>query len=258
MIHCQNAAMRQPPSSISMKPIADTTGASEMIASEPNRDSIVLFLTGQFEPDTHPSFVPVQTIHADRSGLYLQREVYEAFIEMSDLALRDGHQLVIRSATRNFEAQKLIWERKWRGEVKLSSGIAANQITDPTNRALAILKFSSMPGTSRHHWGTDLDLNAFNNRYFESGPGLEIYRWLQKHAPSFGFCQPYTAKGPGRPNGFEEEKWHWTYMPIAQVLQNQAAQFLVDSNIVGFAGAEQASAIHIVEKYILGIDPTCN
>ncbi len=64
-----------------------------------------------------------------------------------------------------------------------------------------------MPG-ARHHWGTDFDLNALNNAYFNTKDGKRIYDWLTQHAAEFGFCQPYTAKGgpDGRPIGYEEEK----------------------------------------------------
>ncbi|MFM9004881.1 MAG: D-alanyl-D-alanine carboxypeptidase family protein [Flavobacteriales bacterium] len=43
------------------------------------------------------------------------------------------------------------------------------------------MKFSSMPGTSRHHWGTDIDLNSVEPSYFLSGKGLLIYQWLSAH-----------------------------------------------------------------------------
>ncbi|NJK84501.1 MAG: M15 family metallopeptidase [Saprospiraceae bacterium] len=48
---------------------------------------------------------------------------------------------------------------------------AAATTPNPQERALKILKYSSMPGTSRHHWGTDIDLNSFSNSYFEQGEG---------------------------------------------------------------------------------------
>ena len=82
------------------------------------------------------------------------------------------------------------------------------EVPEPVERARMILTYSSMPGTSRHHWGTDMDLNKDNNGYFATGEGLKVYEWLQAHAHEYGFCQPYTPKGPNRPEGYNEEKWH--------------------------------------------------
>jgi LAS superfamily LD-carboxypeptidase LdcB len=114
-----------------------------------------------------------------------------------------------------------------------------------------------MPGTSRHHWGTDMDINALTNDYFENGNGLKEYDWLVKNAAQFGFCQPYNEKGKSRPNGYNEEKWHWSYLPIAKKLTDQYKLQLKDELISGFDGAESASKIGIVEKYVLGINTEC-
>lgn len=216
------------------------------------------YLMGKFEPAEHPDFVQIPGRYADREGLLLRKDTYEAFLRMYEAARKAGHQLVIRSATRNFNYQKGIWERKWTGQRQLSSGAnAATAFPDPEARALEILKYSSMPGTSRHHWGTDIDLNAFNNSYFEIGKGKQIYEWMNTHAAGFGFCQPYTLKGTDRPHGYNEEKWHWSYLPVAQPLTALAKATLHDEMISGFEGAETASDIRVVEKYVLGINQSC-
>ena len=220
-------------------------------------EKLVQYLQGKFDPSQSPLFDRIDTMHTDRVDLYLHRDAYTAFKQMHDAAKAVGITLVIRSATRNFIAQKNIWERKWSGATILSSGHSAADIADYKQRALEILKYSSMPGSSRHHWGTDIDLNAFNNMFFEEGEGKEIYAWLSTYAGDYGFCQPYSPKGADRPMGYEEEKWHWSYLPIAKKLTEKAGQFLEDSEIKGFAGAEQAQQIGIVEKYILGINSKC-
>jgi LAS superfamily LD-carboxypeptidase LdcB len=171
--------------------------------------------------------------------------------------LADSVTLVIRSATRNFDYQKTIWEKKWLGETPLEGNEVASNISAPTERAKAILRYSSMPGTSRHHWGTDIDLNAFNNSYFAHGEGQRIYVWLREHAPSFGFCQPYTAKGEHRPEGYEEEKWHWSFLPLSKSLLEEARQSLTNQMITGFLGSEVAPTINVVQNYVLGIDSSC-
>ena len=216
------------------------------------------YIQGIFDPAEHPDFMLIDTIHADRAGLYLRKDTYEAFVRMYNAALEEDIRLVIRSATRNFDYQRGIWERKWTGTTKIEAGVDASvAYPDSADRALAILRYSSMPGTSRHHWGTDIDFNAFENSWFESGEGLVLYEWLTANAAEYGFCQPYTPKGSERPNGYEEEKWHWSYLPIALTLTELAQDSLDDSMIGGFKGSSAATDIDVVQKYVLGINQEC-
>jgi len=230
-----------------------------LIAMQNLADEFTLdYLMGKFDPAGHPDFTLVDPQYASREGMYLRKDTYEAFKKMHAAALEDSVQLVIRSATRNFESQKGIWEAKWTGQRKIEGGQDATKaFPDPKERALKILKFSSMPSTSRHHWGTDIDLNNLTNAYFEKGEGLKVYTWLQANAADFDFCQPYTAKDAGRPFGYNEEKWHWSYLPVAQPLTYKAARELNDEMISGFMGSEVAGEIDVVEKYVLGINPEC-
>ena len=212
---------------------------------------------GKFEPKSHKDFVLIDPIYADTPGRYMHNKAYESFIEMWNHAKKDGIQLTIRSATRNFNYQKGIWERKWNGATKVSGKRLNETVHNHTERALQILEYSSMPGTSRHHWGTDIDLNAFENSYFESGEGLKIYIWLTNNAGSYGFCQPYTAKGDARPNGYNEEKWHWSFKPVAIQYFEKAKKDMKDAMIQGFNGSETAVEIGVVNKYILGVSQQC-
>ncbi len=216
------------------------------------------YCMGRFEPKSHSDFKLIPIKYADREGMYLRKDVFEAFEKMFEASKKDGIKLQIRSATRNFNYQKGIWERKWTGATVLSDGTnVAKDLNSPKEKALKILEYSSMPGTSRHHWGTDIDLNSFSNSYFEKGEGKLLYDWMLKHAHSYGFCQPYTAKGPSRPNGYNEEKWHWSYMPIAKLLTTHAKTDLEDRMIEGFKGAKTAVEIGVIEKYVLGINEAC-
>jgi zinc D-Ala-D-Ala carboxypeptidase len=189
--------------------------------------------------------------------MYMLREAYEAFLKMHRAAEADGVKLVILSAMRTFGHQKRIWENKWHGRQVLDGGIYATSIADPVERAREILRFSAMPGTSRHHWGTDIDLNALQNSYFESGDGKRVYDWLLENAAGFGFCQPYTAIGPDRPQGYEEEKWHWSYRPIAATYLRAFEAKVSYESIAGFDGWETAGQIGVIEHYVLKVSPDC-
>jgi len=211
------------------------------------------YLLGKFNPQTDGRFQKLKDEHSSGSarGGYLRREAYDAFMKMAVAAKKEGVKLLIISATRNFESQKTIWENKWTGRI-IVEGKDLTTVKDPVERAQIILRYSSMPGSSRHHWGTDMDLNSFVNSYFASGMGLKTYQWLQQHASDYGFCQPYTSKAGGR-TGYEEEKWHWSYMPLAKSFLAEYTQVVQYNDFTGFAGSETAGSIGIIEKYVRGV-----
>lgn len=246
---------------ISTRPIDSSVLLSSALLppkDEPKLEFSLEYLVGKFEPAEHPDFILVDKKYADAEGYYLRKETYESFKKMWEAAKADSITLTIVSATRNFYRQKAIWEAKWTGARKIENGTnAAQKYPDPKTRALKILEYSSMPGTSRHHWGTDVDLNDLDNFTFEQGQGKKVYDWLQKHAHEYGFCQPYTEKGQNRPHGYNEEKWHWSYTPVSKQLTEMAARRLQDQMIGGFQGAETALSIGIVKKYVLGINQSC-
>ena len=202
-------------------------------------------LLGKLNPAKDTGFVKIETAHTKKPDIYLRKVTYEAFKKMFDAANKSGIKLVILSATRNFEAQKLIWEKKW-NDPKYSQ-------YSEKERAKQIMKFSSMPGTSRHHWGTDADFNNLSPAYFESGEGKKIYDWLNKNAADYGFYQTYTNKSQGR-TGYEEEKWHWTYLPLSGPMLRAYNDQIKYTDIAGFKGSSNAVAIQAIELYVNGID----
>jgi LAS superfamily LD-carboxypeptidase LdcB len=215
-----------------------------------NDPDLVQYLTGRFDPAKDERFVPVGKPYSNKENMLLRREAFEAFKKMWKAAKKDGVSLNIISSTRNFDRQKSIWEGKWER--------FSEETPEPRKRALKILEYSSMPGSSRHHWGTDIDLNDLENPAFEKGGQYEkTYNWLQKHAQEYGFCQPYTPKGADRPNGYNEEKWHWSYMPLARPFPAQYKNLVANEMIGGFKGSETAPDIDIVGNYVLGINNDC-
>lgn len=240
---CKNPTAPVPP--VSGLPASDTLRPSDTL----------LYIMGKFDPATHPLFDRVDIQYANRPDMFLRKETLDAFIRMYEAAMKSGIRLKIISATRNFYAQKSIWEDKWTGKRLVEDGQnLANTTPDPVQRALKILEYSSMPGSSRHHWGTDMDLNNLDNDYFDRGEGKKIYDWLKAHAGEYGFCQPYSA---GRLHGYKEERWHWSYLPVALPLTDYSNRSLKNEMLSGFLGAETAVRIDIVNHYILGINQEC-
>jgi LAS superfamily LD-carboxypeptidase LdcB len=214
------------------------------------------YVLGKFEPTSHPDFAKVPISLADKEGMFLRKDALDSFRSMAQSAAADGIQLRIISATRNFNHQKRIWESKWNGDRLVNGKNLKQTMPDPAFRAKEILRYSSMPGTSRHHWGTDIDINSLSSSYFKSGKGRKEYEWLVKNAGKFGFCQVYSTKNTDRPNGYEEEEWHWSYLPSAKRFQAYHLMHVTDDELVGFAGA-RSLGIKEISGYVSGISPTC-
>ncbi|MBI3073923.1 MAG: M15 family metallopeptidase [Deltaproteobacteria bacterium] len=195
------------------------------------------------------------------NGKCLRGEVAKRYREMADAAWKEAKiRLWVPSATRTFADQKTIWERKWRKEPGA---------TDDRARALRILQWSSMPGTSRHHWGTDVDLGHPNcggdclvDAAWTSAKGRPVYEWLEKNASRFGFCQPYrgapgTRNGGKFAHGYGEERWHWSYRPLAARFLARYVEILSTLRPVkgAFLGAEAGA--EFFESFVRNIDANC-
>ena len=136
-----------------------------------------------------------------RKNEQIHKDVYDPLMAMIAAAQKDGVSLSVVSAYRSYKRQKQIWENKWGGASD-----------DDSKKALSILKWSSFPGMSRHHWGTEVDFNSVALNYWQSAQGIATHQWLVNNAPSFGFCQVYV---PNREKGYSEEPWHWSHIPTA-------------------------------------------
>ena len=202
-------------------------------------------LQGNLNPAAHPDFEPIPSQLTQKPKIYLRKEALGALKLLAAAANEDGFQLEVISATRTWKHQKDIWNRKWSSAKYMGF--------EPLERATKILEYSSMPGSSRHHWGTDIDLNALENAYFESGKGLALYEWLTTHASEYGFVQVYGDQTNGR-TGYQEEKWHWSYWPMASKFLACYITQPNDSLFTGFDGAEWSDSLRITERYVMGID----
>ncbi len=227
----------------------------EKTAKETNEEKI--YLLGKFDPVEREDFVLVPLKYTNyRNKIYLRKETYYAFFDMQMAALEDKVDLKISSATRNFDYQKNLWEGKWQGATIVDGQNLTESIPDGLKRFKKILEYSAAPGTSRHHWGTDIDINSAEPRYFNSEKGAKEYDWLVQNASIFGFCQTYNQIG-NRLSGYNEEKWHWSYLPIARELTQDYKNLITKDNIKGFNGEEYAEQIDLINDYVLSINPEC-
>lgn len=162
--------------------------------------------------------------------LGIHNEMVTAWQNMVQHAEKSGIDLAIASGYRSFERQLTIWNRKFNGELAVkdrSNNIIDLQYFNETDKVIAILTYSALPGTSRHHWGTDIDVYATNMlpqgktlqlepwEYQGQGYFFKLSEWLSKNAHSFGFFLPYSHDQ----GGVAEEPWHLSYQPVAQQYQ---------------------------------------
>lgn len=188
------------------------------------------------------------------------------FLAMRDAALRDGFDLVPVSSFRDFARQRLIWNAKYRGErpardrrgrpVKMSA-------LDPGARVETILLWSALPGASRHHWGSDIDVAdgkviaaGYQARleveeYRRGGPFAALSAWLSAHMRRFGFYRPYTRRGAG----VQPEPWHISFAPVAQPALQRMTVELLAAAIAGNGVEGEAEILarlpSIRERYVL-------
>ncbi|MDD2332231.1 MAG: M15 family metallopeptidase [Candidatus Cloacimonetes bacterium] len=208
------------------------------------------FLLGHYDPATYPNFSKAYRF-CKEGNIYLLDEVYDAFIEMAEAAQKDNIHLNIISACRNFNHQKALWEAKIS---QLSAGLF--QFLDPLRQKQIVelaLQFTAMPGTSRHHWGTDLDLNSSDPNFYDSDAGIKIYNWLLANAADFGFRQVYSAHQDR--SGHDVEPWHWSYYRLSIPMYFNYIDKIKNSDIKGFSGDAYLSELHIIPMYVSGINP---
>ncbi len=149
-------------------------------------------------------------------GVKLRKEAHESYLEMKKAAFTAGHDIKMVSSFRDFYHQQRIWERKY---INYTEDLGL----EPMAAIEKIIEYSTIPGTSRHHWGTDIDIvdgyqkvtgGVLDPNKFEPGGPYEAFKhWLDENSEKYGFVLVYT-KNPRR-RGFKYEPWHFSYAPIS-------------------------------------------
>lgn len=199
----------------------------------------------------------------------LHREVVAPWQTLVAAANKQGFDLALASAYRSFERQQQIWDAKLSGRraVLDDQGCQLDIATLPAlERVQSVMRWSALPGTSRHHWGTDMDiydraavaadykLQMVPEEYTDDGPFAPMITWLHTHleqdnSPSFFF--PYREDC----GGIAPEPWHLSYRPVAERFQrlwslSGLSQLLAQSDL-----CEREAVIEnldsLYERYIL-------
>jgi len=168
-----------------------------------------------------------------RKQVGLLPECWLAFDQLREQAASAGFNLCIASGFRSFDRQLAIWNAKALGQrpVHDDTGqpVAMGELND-IDKIHAILRYSALPGASRHHWGSDLDvydaaampagyqLQLSPAEVADSGMFGPFHRWLDEwlqgtdHAV---FFRPYASDL----GGIAPERWHLSFRPCARHCQ---------------------------------------
>lgn len=166
-----------------------------------------------------------------KSTVGIHHQMLTAFKALCLSAKEANLELKIASGFRSFDRQLHIWNNKFIGKtaIKKANGenVDINRMSD-WQVIEAILLYSALPGASRHHWGSDIDVYAPNLlapgeslqlepwEYQQSGPMAKLSTWLTQHAADFGFYLPYDCYR----GGVAAEPWHLSYAPLANQYQS--------------------------------------
>lgn len=160
---------------------------------------------------------------------YLHPEAARALVALQEKAREAGFELALASSFRSYERQLAIFNGKACGERPVHDDCGATvamEALTPAGQLAAILRFSALPGTSRHHWGTDIDVYdaaavAADYRVqltpaevAAGGVFDDFHCWLDERiarGESEGFFRPYAVDR----GGVAPERWHLSYAPVS-------------------------------------------
>lgn len=190
----------------------------------------------------------------------MNKEARIAFEKMKTAALKDGINIEVVSAYRSFQKQKNIFENKYKRFI--------NEGLSPIQSVEKIIEYSTIPGTSRHHWGTDIDIIDANypkpksvleeENFYGNGPYCHLKNWMDRHSESYGFYEVYT-KNPNR-KGVKYEPWHFSYAPVSKPMLKEyqkldIKRILKEEKILGHECFTEEFIFKYKTENILDINP---
>lgn len=202
---------------------------------------------------------------------FIHQQMLHDFLKLQQSARLEGFDLQIASAFRDYNRQLKIWNAKARGERPLLDDLERPleyaQLS-PTEIVFAILRWSALPGCSRHHWGSDIDIfdgktqaadsvKLIPSECIGSGPSAKLHQWLDRQIytnNSFGFFRPYREDH----GGISPERWHLSYYPISRRIIDVYTFSLFKKNIedsdIMFKDVILNHAEEIFQRFFLTFD----
>lgn len=206
-------------------------------------------------------------------GASIHHDVVSPFRALQTSAADSGFDVAIDSGFRSFDRQLSIWNRKAGGKLAvLDSDARPLNIALLTDRelAFAILRWSALPGASRHHWGTDIDvfdaaarpdnyeIELVPAEYEGEGMFAPFSAWLDERIASrtsFGFFRPYDRDR----SGIAPERWHLSYGPLAAEFARMLTIELLRDTVVSadmlLKDVVLANLEEIVDRFVKNTNP---
>ena len=164
----------------------------------------------------------------DDRDFLLHEDMLDAFKHLQADAAEAGFLLALASSHRGFERQLAIWNAKAAGKRILydrNGKVLDYQSLGKQQLLESILCWSAVPGLSRHHWGSDIDVfdasamqladvRLIPGEVEGNGPCAAMHEWLTEKIENnhaHGFFRPYQNNACQ----VAEEKWHLSYQPVA-------------------------------------------
>ncbi|CAM2748399.1 M15 family metallopeptidase [Vibrio mytili] len=215
----------------------------------------------------------LQSTMIGQKAFLLHSEVTNDLLAMIEAATLAGFKMEIASGFRDFSRQRSIWNGKFAGELPVldsnSAPLNKEDLSDE-EKLMAILRWSALPGGSRHHWGCDFDVYARNLLPEDVQLKLEpweylqghqnaFYQWLTAHLDEFGFFFPYQHDL----GGVAVEPWHISHKVIGQQCLSQLTPEILKGELTrqnqlgAIAGLEVIlnNLEKIMSTYICNITP---
>ncbi|MCG9583213.1 M15 family metallopeptidase [Vibrio tubiashii] len=189
----------------------------------------------------------VETMVGQKAFL-VHAAVSRDLLALKQSAMLAGFNLNIASGFRDFDRQAKIWNNKMSGKSDIldsESQVIKAEFLSEAEKVMAILRWSALPGGSRHHWGTDFDV--FDRDSLPQGETLKLepweyltghqkafYNWLSRNLHDYEFFFPY-AQDLG---GVAAEPWHISHQAVSEQCLKQLdvatlKQQLASTSILG-------------------------
>jgi LAS superfamily LD-carboxypeptidase LdcB len=191
----------------------------------------------------------------------VHNELVQPLLALQAKAVERGFEISVASAYRDFDRQLLIWNDKASGRrpVLDSHGQRLDlSVLTPWQQVQAILRWSALPGASRHHWGTDIDiydraavaddykLQLSTDEVQEGGPFAAMHDWLDGHLSSSVpqvFFRPYENDR----GGVAPERWHLSYAPVA-------CQYQAELSVAGLMAVIEDKPLALKDTVLAHLD----
>ena len=177
-------------------------------------------------------------------AMLVHQDIVVPLTELQQNAAAAGFDLRLCSGFRSFDRQLHIWNAKLSGlrPVVDDRGALINlDLLSPWQQIQAVMRWSALPGASRHHWGTDIDiydraampadyqLQLIPAEVEGQGMFAPLHDWLDEKLADQGFYRPYgTDTG-----GVAPERWHISYRPLAQTFAQGLTAEVLEQRLQG-------------------------